>query len=503
MIESIALRKFAVSYFLVHPTKPLCNLVNRITTTIKNRFFIGEVVFIKNKELTGQIVKITKKGYIVEIHDDETGSTPQREEILAQDLLRKDSATKNEVLLFILSITKDTPLGRIVANNIIQELGIFKGQKPIIKQVEKATEQPKVDKNAWLTPPNQEKEKEKLKELSEIEEARVQKKTDQILSIYSEKWEHSSISTHKLYKKVISLYNGLNIFCEFLKTKEMSLEEFISAVFAEKDTPRLVDIFSKLLKAISHERRKSGKEGLKDMLHIASNMIYESEHMKEVLDMITIAGEKKETGFNRIQWFAGDAAQKTWLAYIKSFVYDIMNIYDIKVKTNEFMPYTPTKAEKTEKVIESLAVDRLLMISFMFETIILGVRFRTYYDTLLEEYKEKERERLSLVQEVKRLKGEVLVNEGADEVKEQIEEAEKKLEELNTECKPEAIRSGISKYGDINFILVDGKLVYEYNEAFFIIQEDKWESFISLFDMDKKKDLQFVETVKRYLRIFQ
>ncbi|KAI5161751.1 hypothetical protein NEAUS03_1738 [Nematocida ausubeli] len=497
MIESIALRKFAVSYFLVHPTKPLCNLVNRITTTIKNRFFVGEVVFLKNKELTGQIVQITKKGYIVEIYDDETGSTPQQEEVTSQDLLRKDSATKNEVLMFILSITKDTPLGRIVANNIIQDLGIFKGQKPSAKPTKKAIEVPKQEKPVWVNLSTQEKEKEKLKELSELEQIRLQSKVDQVLSMQNEKLTHPMITTHKLYKKVISVYNGLNIFSDFLKIKDMTLSEFIYALFAEKDTPRLVDIFSKLLKAVSHERRKSGKEGLKDMLHIASNVTYASEPMQEILNMVAVT-PGKDTGFTRIQWFAGDATQKNWQIYIKSFVYDIMSIYDITVKSNEFMPYT---AVNNEQSIKSVGVDRLLMIMFLFETIILGIRFRTHYDALMEEYKEKDRERVLLAQELRRLKGEVLVNEEAEEVKRLIEDVEKKLLKFNADCRPEIVRSTISKYGPICFLVVGRELLYEYKEEFFSIKKDMLNSFISIFDSDKKKDAQFIDTIKKYLKV--
>ncbi|KAI5192054.1 hypothetical protein NEMIN01_1802 [Nematocida minor] len=499
MIESIALRKFAVSYFLVHPTKPLCNLVDRITTTIKNRFFKGEIVFLKNKELTGRIVETTKTGYIVEIYDDNQTS-PQKEEVKAEDLLRKDSATKNEVLGFILSVTRDTPLGRIVANNIIQELGIFKGQKPL-KPVEPHSSSYKTedafvisDKKPYWQSDAQLEEKEK--EMEEVEERRVQGKISEIIKVPSEAWS-SPIEDHEVNTKILSTFAEISVFSDFLKMKEFSLSEFVDALFSpEKNGHILVEIFSKLLKSISHERRKSGKEGLKDMVQVASDITYESEGMQKMVEMVEMQEQKENTGFNRIQWFAGDASSKNWQVYMKSFIYDVITVYDIKIKTNEFTP-----GDAKEQSVESVAMDRLLMISFLMETIVLGVRFRGYYDAAVEEYREKERERHLLQQELKRLKGEILVSEGTQETKELIDAAEKSIKKFNKECKPELIRSRIAKYSDLSFLFVGGELFYEYKGAFRRIDSSEWPTLISAFNIEKKKDGVFIESVKKYLRM--
>ncbi|KAH9386066.1 uncharacterized protein NEMAJ01_0962 [Nematocida major] len=499
MIESIALRKFAVSYFLVHPTKPLCNLVNRITTTIRNRFFKGEIVFLKSKELTGRIVETTKTGYIVEIYDD--SPSPQKEEVKAENLLRKDSATKNEVLGFILSVTRDTPLGRIVANNIIQELGVFKGQKPL-KSMDKQGSMYKADepfvqpekKEVCQAPDPLAEEKERA--LEELEEKRVEDISKEILKIPAEKWQ-SPINTYEANRRILSVYASLSAFSDFLKVKAFTLDDFVGALFCpEKTTRILVEVYSKLLKAISHERRKTGKEGLRDMIQVASNITYDNPALPALGNMMEVSEMKEDTGFTRVQWFAGDATSKTLQSYMKSFVYDVLTVYSIKVGTNEFMP----GCEKVQSP-ESLAIDRLLMLSFLMETVVLGMRFRGYYDTAVNEYKDKEKERVPVAHELKRLHGEALVTESAQDMKTVIEKTEKTLKGYNNACKPEIIRSKIYKYADITFLYIGGRLFYEHKKAFYMIDEANWSGFIALFNPDKRKDGGLVENVKKFLRV--
>lgn len=489
MIESTALRKFAVSYFLVHPTKPLCNLVNRITTTIKNRFFKEEIVFIKNKELTGRIVETTKTGYIVEIYDDNQ-STPQKEEVKAEDLLRKDSATKNEVLGFILSVTRDTPLGRIVANNIIQELGIFKGQKPIKTEgrtKEKKEEVPVEKKDHWKT-------EEKEKELEEIEERRVSAKVEKILKIPSEIWK-SPMDNYEVDRRILSTFAKIFIFSDFLKIKEITLDDFVDCLFSQDRNPSLfIEIVLKLLKSISHERRKSGKEGLRDMVSVASNIIYENPDLKNILNLIKPENQNENPEFIRIQWFAGDGNSKNWESYIKSFLFDVRTIYEVKVVTNQF-------STGNSVIDESSPIDRLLLLSFLAETVVLGIRFRGYYDGIVEEYKEKERERNSLVQELRRLRGELLVTDGTEEIKTLIKKVEESMNKFNRECKPEIIRSRISKYGNISFYYVGNELFYEIENTFRRIERDNWPILISTFTVEKKKDSIFLESIRKYLRL--
>ncbi|KAI5188433.1 hypothetical protein NECID01_0064 [Nematocida sp. AWRm77] len=495
MIESAALRKYVISYFLVHPTSSLCTLVNRIAEKIQNQFIKGEIVFIKNKELTGCIVDTTDKGYLVRVYDDNQ-AFPQKEEVTKENILRKDHTTKNEVMSFLLSVTRETPLGRVVLGSAVQDLGLFKGQKtnvladahvPVPKEEEPGAE----TKPKWSA-----LSEERIKEAEALEKQRLKEVQSSLLQVPSKAWSAPG-APHSINKNILSLYNSLSTFADFFKLEKFTLDKFVDALFSQEYNEKfVVGIHSKLLKSISHERRKSGKEGLKEIVQVAAEVVYNSPAAEELVGMIHDEPEKENPGFTRIQWFAGDATSKVWQAYMKSFVYDIVHLYDIHVRTNEFAPWKSKPQEPLAR-----AADRILMLLFTVEICMLGLRFRGYFDTVLEEFKEKEKERSQTVSEVKRLKGECMVSEISPPLKEMLDSAEKNLAEIDAEYMPEIVRTNIGTYGEIVFISVERKLFYSYQKEFFTIKEEDVGALLDVLGTEKKKDAALAENIRKFLRL--
>lgn len=531
MIESTALRQYVVTHFLLHPAKPLCRLVNSIARKIKKKFFKGEMVFVKSKELAGRIVDSTEKGYLVEIYDDNQ-SQPQREEVAPDEILRKDSATKNEVLRFLLSVTRDTPLGRMIISPNVQDLCIFKGQKSVPGE-------PRIilsrDEEEVKQEPRQKSPHSPEKSTGRVEAARREAQRDKILQLPRKEWGIRG-AMPEINRRALAVYSFVSIFGEYLKLEPLTLSQFVSSLSSESYNDKtVVLIHSKLLKAIAHERRKSGKEGLGDLIEMASEAVYRNRSVQSLVQMVAgpeYGREKSLPPFTRIQWFMGDASAKTWLAYVRSFLYDVGHLYELDIPTREFRASssppkspgaeTPTpnitgnansnagEEREKEKANEQLqspelasmpaVADRLLVLSFLIEVCVIGIRFRTYFDSLLDTLKEKERERSAALMELRRLRGELIIDPESERLKEETKQAEENLLEIEKEYVPEIYRAEISTYVDVKFFLIEEQLLYEHDRKFYFLPREAQPQLFAMLETGKKYDIKHRDALIRYLK---
>ncbi|OAG29914.1 hypothetical protein NEDG_01461 [Nematocida displodere] len=500
MIESAALRQFVISYFLIHPTRPLCSLVNKITKSIHSKFFKGEIVFLKSKELTGCIVDTTEQGYIVEIYDDNQ-IVPQKEEVKGSMLLRKDSATKNEVLTFLLGVTRDTPLGRVILGSAVQDLGIFKGQRgsAMVDAIPFGVQHEDLAaievKPTWQSASVPDK---KTEEAAMAERKRREAMRKSLLELSHTPWTSQS-GLFVVNQRILSVFGFLNTFSVFLNVEKVSLESFKTALFAEDYKDRvLVPVYAKLIKAVSHERRKSGKDGLGELVQIAAESVFGNPKLE---DLVKALGEPEPSenpaGFTRIQWFVGDPTSKNWGAYMKSFVYDVANLYEIEVHTKEFTPGPQTVSSDPL----SRAADRLLFLSFLIEICMVGLRFRSYFDTEIETFKDNETKRQAIIQEIKRIRGEVASTGLTEQTHGPLDAAEKALAEIDAQNTPEVIRTQIGTYSDIVFLMISGDIFYLVNKHFFVLEKASWCALIALLETEAKKNLNLIEQMKRFMRL--
>lgn len=511
MIESIAIRQYIISYFIKHPTKPLIEQVNHISSILGGRFVRGEIVFIKTRELTGKVVDSTASHYLIEVYDD-NNEKPVREQVGGSDLMRKDRVTKNEVMSFILSVTEDTPFGRVLANNVIQDLASKKfahapprrrsraseweyqaplaeeGREPVgpeymarARPGQKYPERQKraAEEEAYGRPGGRggaerardevvpafnmqaprgdllrQKELEKKGELERKKMLEtVEKQKAAILSVPKRDWKNRGMSA-SLKLQVLSTYTFLSTFSEFFKIDLFDLDDFVDALVAPVYHSRLAcGIHSKILKAIAHERRKSGKDGLGDLIASAVSFVYENPGNRSMLKCIEkgdvyyeyfredaprLDGDAKASSakFTRVQWFNGDATMRNWQQYVKSFVHDVAHVYHMKsaVMTNEFdykaMRIRSDKGAAKSKAPEangkngvlegsgaeasapgarevSLLTDRVFFLSFLVEICVSGTRFKAYFDSEVERLKEAERTRGDCMAQIKRIKAEI------------------------------------------------------------------------------------------------
>lgn len=130
MIESPALRKFIVIYFLENSTKPVFEVVRGVYTYLKSNFVINETVFVKTKEKRAKVKSFTGETYLVNFGLDGDSDLCS---ICFQDMERKEYITKNSILSFIESITMMSPFGRVLKENILQDISLMQRARRVRK----------------------------------------------------------------------------------------------------------------------------------------------------------------------------------------------------------------------------------------------------------------------------------------------------------------------------------------------------------------------------------
>lgn len=551
MIESLTIRRYIVAYFIENAVASLIDQVNHIAIVLGHRFLRGEIVFLKSKELAGRVVGESAARYMIEVYDD-NNERPSREEVSGYDLMRKDRITKNEVAAFLLSVTKETPFGRVLTEHVVQDLNSRKpgGRRAFEHErnsfhgrllaegaggVHTAGEKegaarrsgsPEAAYYAGRTRPcDAYNEKSKrayaLRDLSseecrQIEAARYgasaspraqgqlpamfagpeaqegieakleargfigmgrdspsserQKEAEdrrrkRFLALKRQKYEITQVPRTPwevfgfcpdLRLHILSVYAFLSTFSEFLKLDVLSLGDLLAALQSSTYGHKVAfNVHSKLIKAISHERRKSGKEGLGELVADAADFVYKNPENKSFTKAIakghaelskahaSTEGGKAARGrgapqFSRVQWFSGEPTAKNWKQYVKSFVYDFTTLYGIKEgeKLIEFnyndvanaiasaepgkteLGFTlrgagharPPQASKEEPnyadvhytdVEIALITDRVLFLNFLIEVCVSGIRFRTYFENKIADLKELEKSRADCQKKIK------------------------------------------------------------------------------------------------------
>jgi Domain of unknown function (DUF5097) len=552
MIEAIAIRQYIVSHFIKHPAKSIIEQVNQISRFLGNTFIKGEVVFVKGRQAAGKIVEAGHDGYKVRVHDEREGEVCV--EVAGEEITRRDGVGKNEILSFILSVTQETPFGRVLAHNVIRNLGAacikrepqwleeWEGQKRVRGEAEEVgREEDQADAYAESRGGKRERrEEEKKKEL-------LAKQTAEIMEIEKREWEVEGASFEEC-SLILSLVAFLSTFSEFFKLDSFKPEEFVDGLLSlEYHNRAICSIHSKVIKAISHERRKSGKEGLADVIDLAASFVYGNgensdlvkrieEGRREYYEEVSPDGRKeRKNRFTRIQWFNGEGSMKSWVLYPKSFFYDIIHLYELKgVVTNEFDYRVQLKEGVSSECRGALLADRILFLHFLTEVCLCGTRFKLFFDRAFEEMREVERKRHEHLVRISRIKMEIVQEtEGSSEKREdssrvqegrthealeiseehrsnktvqkllkELKQEGAALKEANARYSPEIVRGHVGTFGSVSFYLVKNQLFLEESKKFYWVGQKQWGTLLEkIHSLSRtKSNAQFEQALKNVLK---
>eukprot|EP00866_Antonospora_locustae_P000918 jgi/Antlo1/918/2434 len=126
MIESPAIKRFIVLHFLENPTDTVFDMVRSIHSHLKSKFVADEIVFVKSRGIYAKVQGSVGDTYILKIlAKHEIDSV----EVSSGDIMRKDHLTKSCILKFLENITKDSPFGRVLRKNVLQDMSVFTKQR--------------------------------------------------------------------------------------------------------------------------------------------------------------------------------------------------------------------------------------------------------------------------------------------------------------------------------------------------------------------------------------
>ncbi|UTX46051.1 DUF5097 domain-containing protein [Encephalitozoon intestinalis] len=119
MIESPAIKKFIVNYFIEHSQENIDDIAARIDGCLRKRFVENEVVSVVRSGEWGRISRVAGDRYVVSILSLDGG---REERLHFSELARKDMAGRTEVKGYLLGITMETPFGRVLKENAFRSI---------------------------------------------------------------------------------------------------------------------------------------------------------------------------------------------------------------------------------------------------------------------------------------------------------------------------------------------------------------------------------------------
>ncbi|AFN83712.1 hypothetical protein EROM_090960 [Encephalitozoon romaleae SJ-2008] len=131
MIESFAIKKFIINYFIEHSQEDIDKMVLNIHRHLLRGFLMNEVVYNMKSGEYGRISRVGGARYGVVIQSKDGG---HEKDCHFSDLARRDEVSASGVKGYLLGITMETPFGRVLKENAFGSIkdssGVMKCKVP-------------------------------------------------------------------------------------------------------------------------------------------------------------------------------------------------------------------------------------------------------------------------------------------------------------------------------------------------------------------------------------
>ncbi|KCZ82452.1 hypothetical protein H312_00110 [Anncaliia algerae PRA339] len=115
MVDSYALKKYIIRYYLDHSISPIEETANKLSVILQKCFVPHELVIIKATKQVGKVVTASKENYMVEVD----GSIEKKS---ADEIMRKEGVGAELIRKFLEANTKISPFGRVLRKNVLQQI---------------------------------------------------------------------------------------------------------------------------------------------------------------------------------------------------------------------------------------------------------------------------------------------------------------------------------------------------------------------------------------------
>ncbi|AFM98948.2 hypothetical protein EHEL_090530 [Encephalitozoon hellem ATCC 50504] len=119
MIESSAIKKFIINYFIEHSQEDIDKMAGSIHSYILKGFLMNELVCNMKSGKYGRISKVGGGRYTMMIQSD---NGEHEESCYFSDLARKDDVSASGIKGYLLGITMETPFGRVLKENAFRSI---------------------------------------------------------------------------------------------------------------------------------------------------------------------------------------------------------------------------------------------------------------------------------------------------------------------------------------------------------------------------------------------
>lgn len=465
MIESNIIKRFIVKSFMQNNESEIKKVSRRIFDDLNSRFLINESVVVPSLNLTGRIAKSIKPVYKVITTDG------KEMDLNFDELKRKNKAQLEDIAYFLECITKVTPLGRLVIENVFEKINQpgFGGRgEP--KAVEKV--QGTLPKSAFVGPKGKDVNFPP-KKFSAVPDKmgipmKLAKNTGQKISSL----EFNSLRRltvpgldDQMASKLIYIFLFFDTFGSHFNFQVNSIEELNNAICdPECSNPTLMTIHKFLIETVEREIRLHGNRFYSDV-----DLLFKT--IPELVEEIQPTQNKKRTSMDLDNW---KHQTKIFLANVSRDLDSerILYFYEFTRKDNYEV--------------------RIDFIVFLIKI--------AYYSEAVRDF---------VAGDIQSLRAEKQMVEQIGHLKRKsLPEHERDLKALTEEFKaayPRNIRSSartnIGCYKNYLLLLIGGDLILKNNEKYYILETSDTEGIIGDLNLMNKKERVTCHNLKDVLTV--
>lgn len=535
MIESSVIRKFIIAYFVENVSKSLFEISGNIHAYLKSHFVPHEIVLVKSKGVRAKIQSTSNGRYVARTcHEGEC----ETYEVLGEDIVRGEQVSKNNILRFLESVTKISPFGRILRENVLKEISSYQSKRQGVTRersrhdtgMQAAGEMKSIKDYFVKSNDDNEKEPEYL-DISE-DASKDDEPTPSRRSTGARKGGES-IAKKSTVKSTAKPRTNTGTDDTTVaraapparKSKFSSVTEALGALdCACIDVGGIQDLelFIEVYLFFSHFRKHFGMDISRDALGAAlSEKSYGSEVAfkihKALLDILVeefrLVGSThyKQLFENSLEiclgapanaadvqiytnynWHETEVTEKNWKSVMKNFISYLFHVYELHGVT--------FYKEFTTRLDKDFVDDRLNILKFLIESSLGTTKFRQMVNANVEEVRACEKKKQDITAQIKKCKGEVPDVEKTKTPAE-VADLEKELVENEREMAGSGYRADIAYVEGIQFFYLDGDICFWKGRSLHTLSADQIRSFLKAYSAPNKGYNSLISGLKSYVTL--
>lgn len=520
MVLTTPLKKYIVQTFIKCSTQPIPALTTRISKYLSCNYINDEIVFYEKKKCNVKIIKSIEDSYVVSFKCDTTDDDIREinrdidrdicrdicETVRGNELDRTFSIGKNDIASFLNQITEDTPFGKILRQNVWNDLRSEENSFVNDNYDDIVLKKHRTSENKVYADITRMSGIGKLGMKDISIDSRLTENRMQMEKFYGKLIKTSGFSEKYLYI-FLEVFLFLSNNNEYLSFEGIEIEDFLDELKKKDNECKfIILIVNRIMKKISEHFRFAREKEIKEMFYNAieeNNLVIEKEFSANYTEKenanfknLFLANNKNE---NEIIWNNIEVTKSNWIQIVKNFLFDCYNTYQIE----GFFKFGRICKKNTELGNE----DKLFILKFLIDVVTKTFTFKEFIGESIEARKMKEKTLFDIKSHIRRrtIESKDKLGDELENYRIDIRKLERDAFEIEMYLVRKRAKVCIGKHDGTSFYFANDNVYFVKENNLYFLEDIHFESLIkSIRNKSTARDATFLlgnlRGIKTFLR---